>query len=1495
MNKSASSIYDMSPLKLALAAREMKGNLTLMRAEPIAVIGMGCRLPGGADSPEAFWRMLEDGIDAVGEIPPGRWDVDAFYDPDPAVPGKMYCRHGSFIKDIDGFDARLFAVSPREAAAMDPQQRILMETAWAAVHDAGLDAETLYGSRTGVYVGISTSDYAALQMRLQNPARIDPYYVSGTVLSVAAGRLSYALGLKGPSMALDTACSSSLVAVHQACESLRRRECDLALTGGVGLMMAPEPGISFCKAGLLSPDGRCKSFDAGADGYGRGEGCGVLVLKRLSDALADDDFIQALIRGSAVNQDGASGGLTVPSGPSQEAVIRAALADSGIFPDQVGYIEAHGTGTSLGDPIEMEALGNVFPVSERATPLVVGSVKTNFGHLEAAAGVAGMIKLVLTFQHKKIPPHLHFKQPSTKIDWDRHRIHIPVQSMDWPGAPGPMTAGVSSFGFCGTNAHVVMENFQSETPFKARPAKPVTFKRKRFWVDTSPAAPAPDKCLLPGKRMNLPFSEEIRFECPMGERTLGHLPDHLLFGHLVVAGASHLSMIIEAVHNAFGPSGCTIKEMSLHAPLIIPHGENRTAQLIFSPFEKEKYQFKLVCTGTNQPPGASGDDWVRHAEGRVMIEEKETGSGFTPDAPLSLDILSFDTPSLQEFPPPTPGNRATISEIHDSWNQLKGTALYTEIAELGHHLGPSFRWVEAVKWKGNDIITQMSPPPESGDHYHFHPGFLDSCFQFFCIRGPWMVSAEDHHPDDADSIFVPFSFDRIHVPPPSEKTSGTLYSHVRIRPRSAHPTAPKAQGADLTLYDATGRVLAAITGFTVRRLSAKALETALNTDAGTGIYVPEWVPEALDNAATINSPPLNWLVLGDQTGPAQRIADFLANAHHHVSLVFPGRNPDEVQMPDGTVTGMKELFATTEKSVDRILYLWGVDIRFPEDPGDFGEIYHKGCLSPMHLVQSIAALERDKPPFLTLITRTGRDALSGDVPVSPFQAMLWGMGRVISNEHPAFMCTMVDWTDEAVTAAYINRIIKCVNGDQLTFTTGKCLGLVLKERPVNAAKLSANGQKTCLVTGGCGALGMAVTERMIKRGARHILLTGRRMPDTEARGKIQNLQKTGADIRFIQGDVCSKKDLRRILALIEMEMPPLGGVIHAAGVVDDALLIRQDDNRMARVLEPKVAGSWNLHCLTREIPLDFMVFFSSMSALLGTPGQSAYAAANAFMDELAHLKHREGCKTISINWGGWADMGMAAALDSGELQRMKDAGTELLKPEDALDMMERLISRNICQAAVLKIKWERYGQRYGSSGAPAMIRGLLPKTPFRGTAGKKHKTNPIIKQIQTADPYDGKELLTAYLWKKAITILGFPEDTPQDTETGLFDLGMDSIMALQFREELTGELSLPLASTLVFNYPTIDEIAGHLKDKILPELSKGTRAVNQTKPPEDSEDTGDIKIQESRNNPENLAPDPGGEKSTVPINADDALDDMSEDELADMLEDRLSRLDKWLD
>src|SRR5882757_7366117 len=392
--------------------------LTAMQKERIAIIGVGCRFPGSVSSKDSLWKLLVEGREGIIEVPPDRWNVERYYDAEPGVAGKSIALRGGFIDAIDQFDPQFFGISPREAPYVDPQHRLLLETAWEAIEDAGLVLDFERGADLGVFVGISHNDYQGIQSTSFDHFSIGPHTPTGSAHSIAANRISYCLNLRGPSVAMDTACSSALTAVHAACEHIWAGRGDVALAGGVTVMISPGGFIGFSQASMLSPDGKCKAFDASADGFVRGEGAGMVLLKRLSQAIADGDPIHGVIIGTALNQDGHTNGISLPSAEAQARLVRAACIDAGIAPSRIGFVEAHGTGTAVGDPIEAHALADALCADRpEDAPLLIGSIKTNLGHLETAAGIAGLLKAMLVLEHKKIPASLHFRTPSPHIDF----------------------------------------------------------------------------------------------------------------------------------------------------------------------------------------------------------------------------------------------------------------------------------------------------------------------------------------------------------------------------------------------------------------------------------------------------------------------------------------------------------------------------------------------------------------------------------------------------------------------------------------------------------------------------------------------------------------------------------------------------------------------------------------------------------------------------------------------------------------------------------------------------------------------------------------------------------------------------------------------------------------------------------------------------------------------------------------------------------------------
>jgi len=1991
-------IASLSPEKLALAAQQLAPKVELVNADPVAITGMGCRFPGGADGPDAFWDLLASGVDAVTEVPADRWSLEEYYDPDPDAPGRMYCRHGGFLESVDRFDAAFFGISPREAASLDPQHRLLLETAWEALENAGIDPEGLYGAEVGVFVGTGTFDYAAMQFGRERRDRIDAYFGSGGVPSAAAGRLSYTLGLTGPCFSVDTACSSSLTAVHLACQSLRRRECSLALAAGVNLLLSPELTLNFCKARMLASDGRCKTFDASADGYVRGEGCGVLVLKRLSDALAAGDRVQALVRGSAVNQDGASGGFTVPNGPSQEAVIRRALESGGVRPEQIDYLEAHGTGTSLGDPIEIRSAAKVLCPRGRSRPLLLGSVKTNLGHLEAAAGMAGLVKVVLSLRKEAIPPNLHFNVPNPRIPWEDGLLEAVAALRPWPRGERRRLAGVSAFGFAGTNAHVVLEEapegqggrrkaeggrtrptterdrgslsppssalsprhgtcppssayfllpLSAKTPealeelarryvprldgrleaadlcytaaagrahfahrlavagpdlsslrqgleaflrnedsprllrgrpvgdpspvllftgqgsqypgmgrtlyerrpvfrqvldrcdsvlkdewkrhaslpgrhsreicsrlatlehplleilhgsctdlldrtgctqpvlfaletalaelWKSRGVEPAAvmghsvgeyaaawaagvfgleeglilaaergrvmqdlppggamaslmaseeearqalrgredrlalaavngprsvvvsgaredveavrslmeakgirtaelkvshafhsplmepaleafhravsritfspprirlasnvtgrtagsevcssdywveharrpvrfadsmaalkeagyevfleagphplllgmaracvpgdfgvwlpglrrdtdeeaamtdslgllyvhggkvrwsglyepcdgvplgrkvslptypFQRKRFWIDDAPAVSKAPPASWPGERLRLPFSREIRYESRFDRDWPSHLRDHRLFGALVVPGASHLSMALQAM------PGAVLESVVFQEPLVLGEEEARMVQLLLTPREGEgSYDWRLASApATSSREGL--DSGLKIAATTAWIEEdegawKQHASGVLTKKSLEPIPVSSEKAVDMDSGPKIAGMTDVDSGLKTAGTTgmdfrslcregplLSGQALYESIEKRGHRLGPSFRRVESVWLRDREILCRLNPRPETRDprpdrDMLVHPGLLDACYQFFCTCGPSSIPPENEDappggnpgngekvsfgenlPDvgqGEEALFVPFSLDRVELfRPPREDES--LWCLGRVASRGADDLR-----GDLELLDDEGRTVMELKGFTARKATREGLLRALERGDRGLFYRVQWHPSPVADPGPAGEGPQRWLVFADEGGVGEALARSLEERGHRCLLALAGESFRSLD--EGTFElrpGHPEDFdALREESgaepVDGAVYLWGLDSG-ETDLDALRRARETACAGLVHWAQETLR-SREEPPRLWVVTRGARAVGGEDAPLRPHQAILWGLAQTIALEHPGFrpVCVDLDPVETPPGApsenlepetgnrkAIFSLLAETIRPDgegQTAWRNGarygarlEPLGAPTRDPGPETRDSTVRSDRTYLVTGGLGALGIETARWLAGKGAGRLVLAGRRGETKAVAQELAALRREGARVEAVAADVSRLEDLTALFQRLQSDDgPPLGGVFHAAGILDDATLSGQSLARLERVMAPKVEGAWNLHLLTRGLPLDGFVLFSSAASLLGSPGQANYAAANAFLDGLAHYRKSLGLPALAVNWSAWAGGGMAATLGRRELGWWTDRGAGLLSPPKALEALGELLNRDEPQVGVLDIRWEKYGERYPGGKIPPFL-GLLHR---ERKSGKESSPAVLSERLRQIPPARHRSFLTDHVRLRLAEVLRLESARSIAPQQGLFDLGLDSLMAVELKNRLESDAGQPLRATLVFDFPTVEGLTSHLTEV----LSQEAPSRREERKPVQSPDKA------VENNPH----DPLGEE--------------------DDLDERLARFEKWMD
>lgn len=1492
------------------------------KSEPIAVIGMGCRFPGGADSPARFWNLLENGADAIIDLPGDRWDMNAYYDADPDAPGKMTLRNGGFLTGIDRFDASFFGISPREAACMDPQHRLILEVGWEALENAGVAPTGLKGSSTGVFVGIGQNDYAQRKLNGPEKARIDTYDGTGNLHCFAAGRLAYALDLRGPNMAIDTACSSSLVAIHQACQSLRAGDCDLALAGGVHLIISPEITIFLSRAHVLSSDGRCKTFDAAADGFSRGEGCGMIVLKRLSDAVADRDTILALIRGSAINHDGTSSGLTVPNERAQEALIRQALQNADIDPHRVSYVEAHGTGTALGDPIEVNALAASLCKGRTAgDPLMIGSVKTNMGHLEAAAGIAGVIKLILSLQHQWIPPHLHFKVPNPHIDWKELPIEVVARGRAWLPSQGSRIGGVSSFGFSGTNAHIVFseapeapsaapedmsgvphlltlsaksdaalrslclsyeahlsahseqgigdicftantgrsafdkrlaiiaetgnelrkllaafgENraaaglytqtpqrdggafsearepvLRFETPvFPVELAKDYVgggtpswrdyyrgsdfrkvalptypFQRQPYWVEdggrrTSKGAP---KTGLPcGRRVILPFSREVRFENRLSESAPAHLADHRLFGAVVVSAASQIAMVLASVEAAFGTKTCQIGNMVFSQPLLISEKAEKRVQLIFLPAEPGTLTFRLVSDGS--VPEETDASWTTHSSGTVGIGPMDETAPPMPD---------FDPDRF----------RSPIGRI------LLGDEFYAAQHQSGYQFGPSFRWAERI-WPGEtETLCQMTSRITGGEEYAFPPGLLDTCFQM--IGGFGKTESEEDH------LLVPVRIGNLKVY--RKPSSGGLWCVAKKDTNNGKDAASLLSGS-FRLMDEKGAVLVAVEGFQLEKAPREVFLPRMSPTFGGALYEVNWRPAGSGDFRISETERESgkgaWLLFADQTGFAAELAERLRARGEAVCWVaretrYAAVAADRYDVNPEVPGDFGRLFRAIGKPLKGMIFLWGLDLGQTVDAEAILQA-EMVCGGVSAAVRAAGELESGQPGPLWVITRGAQPVGTGAV--SALQAMLWGIGAVLDVEHPELCTRCVDLPSSGTGTGVpmlLEALFRPDAENRIALRPEGRYTARLERRaeaPVRGFRFDADAGY--LITGGLGDLGLAVADWMARNGAAHLMLTGRSGPTGLAAEKIARIERTGCKAMMFCADVSNQEEVKRLMNEIDLRMPPLRGIVHAAGITDDAVISRLERERFRSVMAPKVRGTWNLHAATAEKPLDFFVCFSSAAAIMGAGGQANYAAANAFMDAFNHERRRQGLRGLSVNWGAWGSIGMAARMKADVRERMAAQGMGDIAPEQGLQLLGDLLQGDTTQALVMTVAWDRYlANRYPKAPPPffdAVVEKSAPGKPA-DVAGWLHRTPAGERQAR----------LFEYVRSQVAATLGmtFPEQL--EPRQRLFDIGMDSLMAVELKNRLESGLGISLRSTLVFDYPTLEAMATYLCEEGLP-------------------------------------------------------------------------------
>ncbi|MCP3102821.1 type I polyketide synthase [Myxococcus sp. K15C18031901] len=1448
---------ELTPLQQALLTierlQEKLAVATRAEDEPIAIIGMGCRFPGGASDPERFQALLWSGREAVGEVPSERRDLRAAHDPEPSVPGRTTMRRGGFVEGVDRFDAEFFRISRREAEGMDPQQRFFLEVGWEALEDAGLSPRRLSGTRTGVFAGVHARDYALLAEG--GLERVGAHYSTGVDASYVAGRLSYLLGLHGPSMAVDTACSSSLVAVHLACQSLRSGESTVALAGGVKLLLAPHLSVFLAKAGALSPSQRCRAFDRDADGMVQGEGCGVVVLKRRRDALRDGDRILATLLATSTNHDGASGGLTVPNVRAQEALYRLALQRAGIDPAQVDYLEAHGTGTRLGDPIELQGVARVYGGSRPPErPLWVGSVKPNIGHAEAAAGIAGLIKAVQVLRAAEVPPALHFEHPTPEFSWDGSGIAVARERTALAPRDRPLRAAVSSFGMSGVNAHALVEAHPDDAPVLREEGPfllPLSARREqalrelaREWLrqlSEDRAVALRDASFTAGvgrahHEQRWAFVARSREElCALLRRAVEARAGEGLFQGQV-RGTSGPGVVL-ALGDCASPLESRVLALLEREPRFLQQFSALDARFekvagwsvarrLREPRETERevgdtrwrqalgllWQLALVelwqahgvevaavagdGVGAWTAAVVAGGLTMEAAVGRVLALAPEEP---VVDKPARLPRFSFEEERWLE--PGGAGPSGGLDDERPSVAEGEGTRWADRIVERGGvvlALGDAPDWgvelTSAARRMGTETTVVDAAPPHDQDVRH---ALLGSAARLYCagvtprfesLLPPGRKVHAPTYPWQRERYWWDGRRESPGEPPgPTEprRAPEGLFWDLVWRPGEARSLSSRLEGAWLVVATTTA--------------SAQALRERM-TGAGGSVSVA--VPGPFFERTSARDYQVDF---SRSESFVRLLEDWGATAGATRGVVFLGDAPEVGPVEqDVSVAGPRELRVAVDAE------------RRDSDVAVVRAVRHVS-LGLTCLVQALVRVSLPIPPRLLLLTSRGQGE---DAAVSLVGASLWGLGRVIAYEHPELGCRRIDVGDtssgpslDALVAELASSSPTEVEEDEVLLRRAERRVARLARSslfPEEGAGFQPREDRTYLVTGGSGGIGLRLCSWLVERGARHLAICGRAGETPAARRALAPLRAAGAKVGVFQVDVGQRPALADLVATLRREGPPLGGVFHCAGVLADGALAQLSSEGFDTVMGPKVDGAWNLHALVTDPTVEHFVLFSSTASLLGSPGQGNDAAANGFLDGLARLRRSQGLPAVSLQWGSWGEVGMAAA-DARRGARLAELGLSPMPSEEALAAMAKALVCGAEVQGIARFDLARWRERHPAMASASLFRAALDMAPPSvEVAIAPRKLRDVLLSLEGRAR---AQALEARLKEMVGEVSRLSPERIALSDS--FDaLGFDSIMALELRDLVLGALDVGLPLNRFVDARSIAQVVEELLEKL---------------------------------------------------------------------------------